>query len=106
METGKKVYLVKNRCSLLTAVDGEAIIYNDANDMYERVNPETLARTPIEWAGGFRSQTGDTFADDAGAWGFRPYGGAAESWSSRHAVTDGSWMNAMWSGMKSSRKRG
>lgn len=108
--------------------------------MYERVNPETLARTPIEWIGGYRSQTGDAFPDDSGAWSFRPYGGAAvslgftseepvyalrpdcwvrnvwdysekpywrlEIWRSRHAVTDSSWMNAMWSGMKSSRKRG
>lgn len=76
VETGKKVHLVKNLCNLLTAVDGEAIIYNRSSEMYERVNPETLERTPIEWTGGYRSQTGETFADDSGAWSFKPYGGA------------------------------
>lgn len=75
VETGKKVHLVKNLCNLLTAVDGEAIIYNRSSEMYERVNPETLVRTPIEWAGGYRSQTGETFRDASGAWSFRPYGG-------------------------------
>lgn len=75
VETGKKVHMVKNRCSLLTAVDGEAIIYNEASGQYERVNPETLARTPIEWTGGYRSQTGETFRDASGAWSFRTYGG-------------------------------
>ena len=76
VNTGKKVYLVKNRCSLLAAADGEAIIYNESSEMYERVNPETLECTPIEWAGShYRSQTGGTFRDDNDAWSFRPYGG-------------------------------
>lgn len=77
VNTGKKVYLVKNLCTLITASDGEAIIYNESSGMYERVNPETLTRTPIEWAGSYRSQTGDTFRDESDAWSFRPYGGEA-----------------------------
>lgn len=75
VETGKKVHLVKNLCSLLTAADGEAIIYNRSSGMCERVNPETLVRTPIEWMDGYRSQTGATFRDASGAWSFKPYGG-------------------------------
>lgn len=75
VQTGKRVHLVKNLCNLLTAVDGEAIIYNEASGRCERVNPETLARTPVEWADGYRSQKGVTFADDGGAWSFKPYGG-------------------------------
>lgn len=75
VQTGKKVYLVKNWCNLLTAADGEAIIYNRSSGMCERVNPETLVRTPIEWMDGYRSQTGATFRDASGAWSFKPYGG-------------------------------
>lgn len=101
VETGEKVYLVKNRCSLLTAVNGEAIIYNDSSEMYERVNPETLARTPVEWTGGFRSQAGDTFMDDAGAWSFRPYGGEAVSlgFTSEqpvYALRPDCWVRNVW----------
>lgn len=101
VETGEKAYLVKNLCDLLTAVDGEAIIYNKASDMYERVNPETLARTPIEWTGGCRSQTGDAFADDAGAWSFRPYGGEVVSlgFASEHpvyALRPDCWVRNVW----------
>lgn len=101
VETGKKVYMVKNLCSLLTAVDGEAIIYNEASDMYERVKPETLARTPVEWTGGCRSQTGETFADDSGAWSFRPYGGEAAplgyvSERDVYAFTLDCWVSADW----------
>lgn len=77
VKSGKKVHVVKNRCSLLAAVDGEAVIYNQSSEMYERVNPETMARTPVNWASGYRSQTGMTFADENGAWSFMPYGGEA-----------------------------
>ena len=109
VETGKKVHLVKNRCNLLTAADGEAIIYNEASGMCERVNPETLVRTPIEWMDGYRSQTGATFRDASGAWSFKPYGGetAALGYVSErdvYALRPDCWVSFDWDYRDWSRK--
>ena len=75
VETGKKVYLLKNRCSLITAHQGEAIVWDSAAEEYVRLNPETMARTEIDWRSGWYTLQGTAWQEAGGAWYFRPYGG-------------------------------
>lgn len=75
VETGKKVCLLKNRCSLITADHGEAIVWDGSAEEYVRLNPETMARTEIDWRSGWRTLNGVSWKDADGAWYFQPYGG-------------------------------
>ena len=75
VKTGKKVHLLKNRCSLITAHEGEAIVWDSQTEQYVRLNPETMARKKIDWRGGWHTMNGVSWKEADGAWYFQPHGG-------------------------------
>lgn len=79
VETGQKVYLLKNRCGLTTAYHGEAIVWDSVAEQQVSLNPETMARTEIEWLSGWRTMKGVSWREDDGQWYFQPYGGQTEA---------------------------
>lgn len=77
VKTGKKVHLLKNRCSLITAYEGEAIVWDSQTEQYVRLNPETMARKEIDWRGGWHTMNSVSWKEADGAWYFQPHGGEA-----------------------------
>lgn len=75
VKTGKKVYLLKNRCGLTTAHNGEAIVWDSLAEQQVRLNPETMERTEIDWLSGWRTMKGAAWQEEGGQWYFQPYGG-------------------------------
>ena len=75
VETGKKVYLLKNRCGLTTAYNGEAIVWDSLAEQQVRLNPETMERTEIDWLSGWRTMKGTAWQEADGKWYYQPYGG-------------------------------
>lgn len=99
VETGKKVYLLKNRCSLITAHAGEAIVWDSLAEQYVRLNPETMARTEMEYLNGWRTMKGVSWREKDGQWYFQPYGGEtvplnyAEDVQTVYALSQDCWVS-------------